>query len=1712
MSTSDSDCWLDISNTATRSRISRDGPSGGVPALMLAAALALGAQEAKAQGVFHCPAASPPAAASFPKGFDHRLITKDHLQAVYRASLPSIRAVRRLVTLTEPVECGFVDDGHRNVVVRNPRITSTQDYVPGIYAWRQGSNGDLVVYVHSVDATDAPQPYRPRTNDVYAARTMGDGEFNVGWESHGIWAEYTGHTGRVAIDLRDLSLATGGGRDAFGIWAFQRGTYVFENGETTRARGAVIVNVIESERDREGRVRPVVGTRGVGSDAIRAEYDYSAAYGHIAVTVEGYTIATGGIVPKGPQFRQLGTEDSDLLPSLDGSGSRGIYARHEGLGDIRVAVTDSHVLTWGGSSAHGIFADHLGSSQTITNEDRTTEVMTGGGAVDIDVTGGEIRTAGDTSLGIYGRHRGAGDVAIDATGVTIATTGEQAYGVLAYIRQAMTKEEDENVAILGLPGGGRQGRGEIIAGTGEGDIAIAVTGGAISTEGKKSIAVWGQHEHEGDLDISVSGGATVATEGAAAHGVFASQGLATTTRSGADPSTTVVETRYVESSGDLAVAVAGGATVTTAGGDAHGVFAQHQGAEGDVAVTIEGGSVATEGDAAHGVYASKGIRTTSIRTTTIPPERTEDNPVRTVVETEITWGGSGDLTLAVTTGSDIATKGSDSTGVRAVQGGRGALVVAMSGGSVRTTGYLAHGIYAARPADAEGRFSVTVSGGSVVTEGLDSAGVYVFGTGKAEVTIGKDARISAAENGILSVGSLDLTATVAGRVEGDIRADGAGDHTVTVEEGGTVTGTISLAAGTVAVDGAAWRVYLKRGGTVTVGDNGRITGIVGEAIRSDTGDLTVTVSGAATGHILGDGDGRLAVTVQGSVDGDILQSGRGALELGIPAGGVVTGTVHDPASPLTVGGSVGRLLYGNGGTVIVAGTGRITGVEGIAIRATAGNLVVTVAAGGEVEGDIRAVAGRLTLNLPAGSVLDGTIHNPVGLMEVRGSIGRLSYDNGGTITITGTGRLTGVEIDGRREAIHSAAGNLDVTVAAGGEVEGDIRAEGDGDLDADISGRVSGDILGLGAGEHTVTVGEGGTVTGTIHLAASTATVHGAAGRVRFDNGGTVTVGSTGRITGIAVEGRSEAIRNAAGDLAVTVAAGTVAGGGEVGGDIRADGDGDLAADISGRVSGDILGLGAGEHTVTVGEGGEVTGTIHLAAGTATVHGAAGRVRFDNGGTVTVGSTGRITRVAIEGRSEAIRNAAGDLAVTVAGGGEVGGDIRAEGGGDLAATVSGEVTGDILGLGAGKHTVTVGEGGAVEGTLRFGGGVNRVELHEGGRIRSPEGRRAISNEGGTLEVVVRAAGEEAAFDALKRVEGRLYDQGRLPDVKLQRAGEEARRVGRFASRTALADGVHDVGLSPVPDREGEYEFMRDHAPRARVYEALPSVVLGMNGVRGFRERMAAPRSAQGGWARVETFSGKWEAEASTSGKESGVGLEHRHHRHGIQAGLAGALGEAGRLGASLHHRRGSAEVSEGGGIELSGTGVGVSGTWVREEVYVDVQAEVARYEADLTSSRRGVLKKDVSGHGHALGVEAGRRLALERLPPGLVLTPRAGLVHSKVSVGGFSDAVGARVTVDGARSLKGRVGVDAEVTLGGAPGSRVFGSVEVEHEFSTDRKVRVSGRELKSEAEATWLRLGLDGAHTWNDGRYTLQGGMSYAKGGGDNYEFGSRLSLKVRF
>ncbi len=1293
-----------------------------------------------------------------------------------------------------------------------------------------------------------------------------------------------------------------------------------------------------------------------------------------------------------------------------------------------------------------------------------------------------------------------------------------------------------------------------------GDVQVDVTGGSIDAEGNGVEALYAvPHDSNGAIAVTVAEGARV-TGGA--NGLYVrGAGVTSDVRN----QTVTVNGAAMGGTGAGVHMFGGGAVTVRAGGEvgaASGVAILGDGG-GALTAIVSGtvtGDIRVDGDGS----LTANVMSGGVVTGTLHDPQTPYTVGNGASIGRLLYAGGATVTVA---------GGGKLTGVEgtAVESTAGPLSVTVNDEG-RVEGDLESG----------GTLTANVMSGGVVTGTLhDPQTPYTVGNGAsigrllyaggATVTVSGGGKLTGVEGTAVesTAGPLSVTVNDEGRVEGDLESGGT--LTANVMSGGVVTGTLHdpQTPYTVGNGASIGRLLYAGGATVTVSGGGKLTGVEGAAVESTAGPLSVTVND------------------EGRVEGD-LESG-GTLTANVMSGGVVTGTLHDPQTPYTVGNgaSIGRLLYAGGATVTVSGGGKLTGVEGTAVESTAGPLSVTVNDEGRVEGDLES-GGTLTANVMSGGVVTGTLHDPQTPYTVGNgaSIGRLLYAGGATVTVAASGALTGVEVEGRREALRSEAGDLDLRVA--GSVTGDVRAEGDGDLAATISGTLTGDILGLGAGEHVVTVSNGGTVTGTVHLAASTVGVDGTAGRVLFDNGGTVTVGGAGHITGIAVEDRTEAIRNEAGGLVVSVA-----DGGRITGDVidqgtrparvttgpgsRVEGSIDVAAAgselrVDGTVEGRVRYRRGG--MVTVGPDGRIEGRVSsdrgeivavaerkpgetevaawrrafpggvvegegppllppvvepLPQGGVTVRDPAspltvtdhsiGRLLYSNGGAVTVAASGRLTGVEVEGRSEAIRSEAGDLVVTVARGGEVGGDVRALGDGDLVATISGRVAGDVLGSGAGEHTVTVGEGGSVKGTLRFDGGVNRVKVHEGGRIESREGRRgrAISNEeGGTLEVVVRAAGEEAAFDALNRIEGSLYDHRGLPEVRLQRAGEEARLVGRFATRTALADGAHDVGLSPVsgPGREGEYEFKREHAPRARVYEALPSVVLGLNGVRGYGERMSAPRSAKGGWARVEGFRGKWKADASASQKESGVGLKYRHRRHGIEVGWAVALGEEARFGASLHHRRGTAKVTEGGDVELYGTGVGASGTWMRDEFYVDAQAAMTGYEADLTSSRRGVLRKDLSGHGHALGVEAGRRLALEGLPAGVVLTSRAGLVHSRVSMGAFSDSVGSRVSVDDARSLRGRAGVDVEAKREGSPQSRMFASVEVEHEFSTDRKVRVSGTEeteLRSEAEATWLRLGLNGVYAWEEGRYTVQGGMSYATSGG-SHELGGGLSLNLRF
>ena len=1994
---SDSAGLFDVPNTESRSFVPAGRAPMGAVTLGLAAVLALGAGEAAAQDPRVCSNPVP----VLPIG-----TTEERLREI--SGILRQGAIAESPHVAIYCRYGRADRNDRGILVHNPQIVVVDDFAPGIEAFHEGV-GDLSIFVHAISAE------RSRVGeDIHVSSlafihpspadygqgifTTGNAEdYITGEDSYGIHARHTGE-GQAGIDVRNVSVRTTGDY-SHGVYAWQQGSYRLAEGggSSDRAHGAVIVRLVETDRERDQRVRPLVATSGDYADAVRAEYTRAAARGHIAVTVEGYTLTTGGTVPEealvsgvdaeeaievstprppvydpskisivnpnhdpldpnspefinvvqrgdgslatdlrpytavyipvrnpdydpedsnsspwssgialwnGRYFLGLGRITADYVNACQGEatadarracyenkivedggtnlptgfGARGIYASHEGHGDIRIRATDNDISTRG-EEAQGIYATHTGRTIVCGAPGSGCEAgggtTPGGGGISIVVTrGATISTQGGGSHGVWARHRGdsgadaadgvdpgnignigTGNVDIDVTNADIDTAGDHASGVYGLIQQTCTADTAEDCKKAE----------NLVAGTGVGDIDIAVTGGYIDTAGVGgAYAVHARHENTGAIAVRLTGVAA-ATEGDQAHGVFAD---------------------HSGSAGTVSVTVDGG-SVATQGDDAHGVYGTHAGS-GDLTVGVmDGAAVTTKGIGAQGVRADH--------------------------------DGSGTLTIDLA--GDVTTEGESSEGVLALHRGSGALAIGMTGGAVETTGFEVHGLSASHTG-AAGTVSVTVSGGSVTAEDANSAGVLAHHgaddrEGAVTVTVGQGAsvtgglvgiqliadadadgniptrtvnvdgtvrgvssagihlptggtvnvgatgRVSGAAAGIFSNGDHDADVTVAGMVEGNIRAEGDGDLTATIsgavtgdilghgagdltaDVAGTVTGSIlnegggtltfssqagSTVTGTVhnprspTVHGSVGRLLYDNGGTVTVAGTGHITGVEvegrKEAIRNEAGDLTATISGAVTGDILnrgsgaltfvsqagstvtgtvhGRGAGDLTADVAGTVTGDILNEGDGALSFTSQAGSTVTGTVHNPRSP-TVHGSVGRLLYDNGGTVTVAGTGHITGVEvegrKEAIRNEAGDLTATISGAvtgdilnrgsgaltadvaGTVTGDILNEGdGALTFTSQDGSTVTGTVHNPQSPLAVHGNVGRLLYANGGTVTVAGTGSLTGVEVEGRKEAVRNEAGDLMATISgavtgdilnrgsgaltftsqAGSTVTGNVHGRGAGDLTADVAGTVTGDILNEGGGVLTFASQAGSTVTGTVHNPQSPLAVHGSVGRLLYANGGTVTVAGTGRLTGI----EGDAIRSEAGNLAVTVDRD-----GEVQGDVLAKGDGDLTATISGSVTGDVRGEGTGDHTVTVMNGGTVSGTIRLAASTVTVDGAAGRVWLDNGGTVTVGEeTGLLTGVEVERDGvtvrEAVRSDTGNLTatlagkimgdvlvrgtgmrqVTVAGGGEVQGDIRAEGDGDLMATISGAVTGDVLALGTGVHRVTVATDGDVEGIVRVAtrtgrgetdsaltvnGAVGRVHLVRGGALTvGPNGRiRGIAgitiSAGGDVELELQERPGEMTSEALARVQGpgRMIADNVM--VLLRPAdGSEPRRLGRVGPY-----GPYDMGLE-------NGEFMEKVAPRARLYEALPSVMLGLNRLSEFRDRMAAPRDASGGWARVHGSRGKWKADntwpksVEPPGLKTSTVVESRWS--GIQAGLDAPVGD-GLFGISLHHRNGSATVSNAstidvpgaGTMDLSGTGGGISGTWRRDDVYVDLQAEVSWYEADFRSSIRGMLKEDVSGYGYALGVEAGRRIASGT--DGVAFIPRAGLVHSKVSLTDFDDAELAgksRVSLEDGRSLKGRMGVsvDVETKLSADSESRFLYSLDVEREFKDETKVSMTKGDtrwdLASTVEATWLRAGMNVSHAWDDGRYTIQGGVSYATAGSDSHEYGGGLRLKVRF
>ena len=817
-------------------------------------------------------------------------------------------------------------------------------------------------------------------------------------------------------------------------------------------------------------------------------------------------------------------------------------------------------------------------------------------------------------------------------------------------------------------------------------------------------------------------------------------------------------------------------------------------------------------------------------------------------------------------------------------------------------------------------------------------------------------------------------------------------------------------------------------------------------------------------------------------------------------------TIRAPGGPATV--ISGTTTYPS--LRILAQSNTATGNYAI-ILGTAGAVRLT-GSGRGVSIDMLGSAGTATVDVRS-TVTIGSSTSSIGEhgIRVRGGPNHVTVTNAGTIyanyegidahrqgagtlTVTHTGAITSTSST-------NSPGMLLVTQGAG-----PMLVTTSGDVTATTSTQRGIGMRAEGNGAMTLTA-TGGTITSSaegVHIESrgtGDVTIRGTAANAETRSGPTIT--SSGS-HGIEVYKTSAAT---AGNISITTTGGSITGQG--GNGIRAHWQ--------------TYAAGNGGISVTVGAGASVTGS---SVGVYVANGGSGLMvarKYTPGYGVGIESgedPGELDELVAAmdgegGSAVALRNQLVTVRGTVTGG--TGAAVYLSGGGGVLVLEGGKVRAGSSGLGiAGDGPMLV----YIDGEVRGGaGGAAAVNLPDGGSVTIGLHGRVLANgadyairgdeatDTTTVTLIVAGLYREDAADAVARVKGSVHG---IDSVHL-REEQNGKATGYYTPPfEPPVTMLNTLDFSALPSA---FSLLceAEGAERCRMYEALPSMLLALNALPSWAERSSATRDAKGGWARVEVSRGEWRAKKATTAAK----LAYDHRWVVARAGMDFAPREDLRVGWSVHAPRGKAEMSGVGEVELDGVGAGVSATWRSGDLYVDAQAAVTRYGVGLTSDTQGkLLEKDASGVGYALGVEGGKRMPVGEA----FVTPRAGLAWSDVDLD-FTDMetagdpeLRARVSVQDARSVKGRVGVmvEKEVETGAASG-RVFGSLDVEHEFSDETEVKVGERMLKTEVRPTAVSLGAGAVfEVREDVLLRVVAGYRASGGGTSGYRGG--LEVQVRF
>ena len=367
--------------------------------------------------------------------------------------------------------------------------------------------------------------------------------------------------------------------------------------------------------------------------------------------------------------------------------------------------------------------------------------------------------------------------------------------------------------------------------------------------------------------------------------------------------------------------------------------------------------------------------------------------------------------------------------------------------------------------------------------------------------------------------------------------------------------------------------------------------------------------------------------------------------------------------------------------------------------------------------------------------------------------------------------------------------------------------------------------------------------------------------------------------------------------------------------------------------------------------------------------------------------------------------------------------------------------------------------------------VNDVKLHDG-----------------ETGVVTDAKAANGAFDVMIRAEGVTVDRTDPANWDISTP-----TAGIIVDRDFSTGDFIETAKQPEPELP---MFMEEYAPRAALYEVLPDFLLRMQNWEPTRQRLFLPESPV--WIRLLGSTG------SQAFKRSTVGADYDADRFAVEAGVNISLSDNFNIWASVHHVTGSADVSSpvnGGDIHVKGAGLAVDAYWSSEnDYYATGRLSLTSYDIDLSSNTIGRLKSNADAYGHALHVEAGRRMLLSE---NTHWTPRAWLGHTRISVDNFTDTVDSRVSFPDEDRFTGGLGVMAETVRTGQGGElSLRGSLDFEHKLGGSKTVtRVSGERLSAEPEKSSILLGLGGA--WQKGPFKYSAQLSAREelnSGGEEY------------